>query len=570
MVRHPSAALLLGAARCTLPALLLAGCAGQIGPGGGPVDTVPPAIVRTVPDSNAARVTSAGIELEFSKYVNRRTVEESIFISPPVGTLEYEWRGTTVRATFAEPLRRNTTYVVNIGTDVADVRAGNKMAHGFTLAFTTGDSIDRGLIAGRVFDEKPAGVMIFAYALGGINPDTLNPSHTRPDYIMQTGADGTYALSHLGYGRYRVVAVRDEFRNLLYDRQVDAYGVWRSDIALTSEKPELRDVSFRLTREDTARPFLTSARAVNSRRIAVRFSEPVDTLRLDSASFTVTDTVSGKVLTQTLWYLDFDGPTEAGIIAGEPMDTKSAYRVRASGFVDEAGNQLDSVHASASFPGSAPPDTLPPAVAVSVRDSAREVPVDAPILMAFGEPVISAPAARSVRLLDSSRVPVPFDFRWRGAAGAALVPRHEFRPAAWYTLLLALDSLCDYSGNRHRDSTFVARFRTADLRSTGTLEGTVTSVPAPLRSRVRVDATAVDINPPVKRTVALRRPGPFLFDRLPEGRYKLDAFADVDSSGSYRYGLPHPFSPSAPFGVSGDTVKVRARWGVQGAAIELR
>ena len=62
----------------------------------------------------------------------------------------------------------------------------------------------------------------------------------------------------------------------------------------------------------------------------------------------------------------------------------------------------------------------------------------------------------------------------------------------------------------------------------------------------------------------------FLFDRLPEGRYRLDAFADVDSSGSYRYGLPHPFSPSAPFGVSRDTVKVRARWGVQGAAIELK
>ena len=133
------------------------------------MDTIPPAIIRTVPDTNATHVSTSAIELEFSEYVDRRSVEESIFISPYLGKLEFDWGTTDVTVRFPDTLRRNTTYVVSIGTDVIDIRARNRMAQGFTLAFTTGDSLDQGSIRGRVFDEHPDGVMMFAYNLAGIN-----------------------------------------------------------------------------------------------------------------------------------------------------------------------------------------------------------------------------------------------------------------------------------------------------------------------------------------------------------------------------------------------------------------
>jgi ferredoxin len=62
----------------------------------------------------------------------------------------------------------------------------------------------------------------------------------------------------------------------------------------------VREVAFRLTKEDTTRPFLTSARALDRRQVAVRFSEPVDTLRLAGASLSVADTLSGGALPQLL------------------------------------------------------------------------------------------------------------------------------------------------------------------------------------------------------------------------------------------------------------------------------
>ena len=61
--------------------LLTLRCAGQIPPGGGSTDTVPPAVIRTIPDTNAVRVKPDRIELEFSEYVDRQSVEESIFIA---------------------------------------------------------------------------------------------------------------------------------------------------------------------------------------------------------------------------------------------------------------------------------------------------------------------------------------------------------------------------------------------------------------------------------------------------------------------------------------------------------
>ncbi|MEK7671238.1 MAG: Ig-like domain-containing protein, partial [Bacteroidota bacterium] len=93
---------------------ILLSCAGQVAPGGGPVDTIPPTIIYTEPDTNSINIQTDNIVLEFSEYVDRRSVEESIFISPYVGQLEFDWSGRELTITFSEKLRENTTYVLNV------------------------------------------------------------------------------------------------------------------------------------------------------------------------------------------------------------------------------------------------------------------------------------------------------------------------------------------------------------------------------------------------------------------------------------------------------------------------
>jgi uncharacterized protein (DUF2141 family) len=549
---------------------LLFGCAGQVAPSGGPLDTTPPSVIYTEPDTNAVRVNTQTLEIEFDKYVDRRSVEESIFISPYVGALEFDWSGRTVRAAIAETLRAGKTYVVMIGTDVVDLRVpANHLRQGFTLAFSTGDSLDRGVITGRIVDEKPEGIMVYVYGITNINPDTLNPGHTKPDYLMQTGTDGRFTLTHMAFGKYRLIAVRDEYRDLKYDKQIDGYGVWRRDIELGTDHPSIDDIAVRMTKEDTTRPFLSNARALAPRRIIARFGEPIDSLSLSKGNVSIVDTLSGDPAPILYWYLNYSQPSEIGIVTSSSLDSGHTYWVKVQGFTDLAGNSVDTLHAQADFFASGGADTLHPRLTSAIADSMRDVAIGIPLSMTVTKPVIREPMVNAIQLADSLAQPVPAEVRWRGGQEILVMPRTELQQAAWYTLRVGLDSLRDVYGVRaYRDSTLVVRFKTQDLRMTGNIAGVINAATG-VQGPFVVTALRIDPAPVVKKKTVVKQGGPFTIDRLPEGRYALEAFQMKDSLGTYQYGLPYPFMPSAPFGVSRDTVKVRARWGVQGVSVTV-
>jgi hypothetical protein len=549
--------------------VILAGCAGQVAPSGGPPDTIPPKVVFTDPDTNSVRFGRNSITLEFSEYVDRRSVQDAIFISPSVGELEYDWSGTEVTLRFEDTLRHNTTYVVTVGTDVRDLRAGNRMASAFTLAFSTGDSIDRGSVAGRVFSEKPEGIMIFAYRLDGIRADTLNPSHTKPDYITQTGTNGWFSLVHLRLGAYRLFAVSDEYRNLLYDRQVDAYGVLRSDLLLTPSDTALTKYWFRMSREDTAKPFIAGAKAIDSRRIALRLSEPADSASLAQSVIQIADTVHGRPVGIVSWIVDPDRPASITLFTAAALDSPAFYRIRIAGIVDTAGNAMDEKGGTSMFEGILTPDTLKRAVSVAaLRDSTKGVEQDVTPEVRLAVPVESNRILSAITLADSSKKPVRAEVVRLGPASFRLQPQNELMSRAWYTLRVRVDSLADVLGGAYPDTTIRIRFQTADARTSGTLSGDVVDETAD-SGKIVILATRIDPAPKKVVRQVVARPGPFVFDQLPEGKYALEAYRDRRGKGAYFGGRPYPFLPSERFTASADTIRVRARWKVEGAQLKF-
>lgn len=551
--------------------LLGLSCAGQALPPGGPPDTVPPFILRTVPDTNAVRVTEEEIVLEFSEYVERRSVEESIFISPYVGKLTTDWSGREVTLRFAEPLRERTTYVVSVGTDVVDLRGKNRMASGFTLAFSTGDSIDQGFVTGKVFDEKPEGVMIFAYRLEGTAADTLDPSADEPDYITQSGTGGTFTLANMAAGAYRVLAVRDEFRNLLYDRQVDAYACAPSDLVLDDRQMRVSDLWFRLAVEDTAGPFLSGVQTVDGSTVRLRYSEPLDTTAIAASMFALADTTTGEAVPVSDASFLRGVPSQVVLSLGVPLVPGRGYRLSAPGMRDRRGNGSDSAALSAVLSGTDAPDTVKPGVTVvGLVDSLRGAPLAGEIELAFSEPVRKEPLRGAIVLTTTAGTTVPFELRWIGAT-AVMQLRRPIDERTWYRLTVRMDSVMDRAGNAWKDSLLVLRFETLDLRGTGSVGGVLSDVhPEDLRGPLRVGIRSVDLAAPVVREIGLQRAGVFEFDRLPEGRYVVGAYRDRDSSGTYGSGRPFPFRPAERFVQVPDTLKVRARWGVDGVPVRLR
>lgn len=550
--------------------LLFFGCAGQRPPEGGPIDTTPPEIVSVYPAPNTTEYTDSRIAFEFSKYVDRRSVEESIFISPFVTVLEFEWSGTEVEVRFQDSLRKQTTYVVTVGTDVVDINNRNRMAHAFSLAFSTGTQIDRGEIRGRVFDEKPSGVMIFGYRLDRIDPDTLNPMTQRPDYITQAGTNGDYSLTHLGVGTYRVMALRDEFRNLLYDPESDAMSTAPADVRLDQQDSLRSDLNFQLTSEDTTAPRLILAFATDAHHVEVKFSEKVDSASLSLEDLTVLDTSQSKPLTVKDFFLHLENPVAVTLVTEEQRNG-SLYRVFVRNVRDLAGHVVNPLAASKQFTGAGVPDTLPPAlIFASVMDSVSQFPATEKFRFDFSDALERLPERGVVVLQGEDSVVIPVSLRRLTAASFSVAPRQPLGLNSRYTLALRLSSLCDEFGNGWKDSTRTFTFHTIDPDMVSSIEGLLLDADTSHVDRYIVVAQnkVATLRAPIQ--IKAQRAQPFLIPNLPEGEYRLNAFQDVQNTGIYSSGRPYPFVPAERFAVYPDSIKVRVRWPVEGVVIRMR
>lgn len=551
-------------------ALFLYRCAGEGPPGGGPIDTDPPKIIATYPAPNTVNFADRRIVLEFNEYVETESVEQSVFISPFLGKLEFEWRGKRVEIHFSEQLRPATTYVVTVGTDVIDLRNRNRMERAFSLAFSTGASIDSGMISGRVYDEKPEGVMIFAYRFETLDPKPLDPSVEKPHYLTQTGKGGSFQLSHLALGSYRIFAVRDEYKNFLYDSGADQFGVYSRDVSIDEHHPSYVGVNFQLTKEDTTPPQLFSTSAMDKNHLVLRFSKPLNPDEFNPQKIAVTDTLSGEKLEVRDGFVDLQRPSSVVLLTAD-QDSARVYKLTVHEIVDTAGNLINPTLNVALFRGAASPDALAPAlVYTTVADSARGVPLETRFEFRFNDVLNRSETERAISLLDSSGNAVEGSFWWKTSSAVQFIPRADLRSKEWYQLRLQLNRVADAQGNRGRDTLIVRWFETIDRRELGSIEGELHDETDGRKGPYVVEAVSVGPRGRATYQARLQQPGKFEIARLEEGPYLLRAFRDDNSDGKYSYGRPFPFQPSEIFSIYPDTLQVRARWPLQGAVIRLR
>ena len=556
--------------------LLLASCAGQAPPSGGPVDTDPPRILSAYPAPNTTFFKDNRIAFEFDEYVDHRSVEGSIFISPFIEHLEYDWSGREVEILFEDTLRENTTYVVTVGTDAVDLHNRNRMAQAFTLAFSTGGQIDQGAIAGRVFplkpSDSPSGVMIFAYGLSGLNPDTLNPRVVRPEYITQTGKDGDFVLNHLVLQPYRLVAVKDEYKNLLYDPETDEFGVPSREPFLSIDDTLQSGFAIRMAKEDTTAPRLVKVTALNTRLLLAEFSEPLDTATVRPSAFAVTDTTETVSTGLTSAAILYPGRKEI-FLGTEPEDPGHEYRLTVRMVRDETGLVINPIADAVNFTSSDSADTTPPVLrGLSPGDSTKNLPMEESPAVYFSEPVQRKPWDQVVQLRDSLDRLVPSKGTWLGDAGIQLKPLVLLQGNSWYRFSVTMTGIQDLAGNTAKDTTIVVHFRTLDGDQLSSIEGVVSDAASEdTLGDIVVEARNVASGKTESATsVRLERPGPFLLDRLLEGRYALDVYRDRNRNGRYDPGTVFPFAPSERFSVYADTLKLRARWPLEGVHLELK
>ncbi len=528
-----------------LVVFVLSGCATQVPPSGGPPDTTPPQIIKTYPQNRTTNFKDNYVEVEFSEYVDKRSVQDAIYISPYIeGEIQYKWSGRKLKIIFPEKLKEDKTYVITFGTEIRDLNAGNKMKESFTLAFSTGSTIDSGSIGGKIYSRRE-NFMVFAYLLDGINPDTLSPMHTKPDYVTQAGKDGTFKFQFLKLGKYRLIAVNDKLKNLLYNPGEDEYGVFREDVKIDSLNPSAGNIIFKTTIEDTSKPFVSSVNVIDASHIFVKFSEKII---LNEDAFKVEK--EGEFLNFVPQI--YPDSTKVILIMLDKLLNNRRYKLYVSKITDLAGNEIEpKIFELSPEPGNKfSEDTTAPSLIFSIP-SDDETDIDLNVKMKLFFDDVLNPDVEAI-LVDSSGVKVNVKIQ-QDLNFLEIEPVESLKPDELYTLNVF--KIRDVSGNVFKDTLKIS-FRTIDPASFGAIEGNVFCDDT--SSSVIVSAFEVGKGKTFQTKTKCN--SKFIFERVPQGRYLIEAFIDSNENGKYDYGKVYPFVPSERFSVYPDTVKVRARW----------
>ncbi len=540
---------------------IFTGCASKRAPGGGPPDKTPPEIIFTFPAPDSTGVKNlVDIKISFSESIDESSINNSIFISPPIG-FKPEWTSDVdLEIHLSDSLKTDQTYVVGIGATVKDLR-NNKLAESYQLAFSTGDKIDHGRISGKVYGtKKNQTYSIFAF---NSRPDTMTFVKNKPEYISQTGKGGKFLLNYLKLGRYRVFAVDDQNNNLKIDADFEKIGLPYTDVLLDSSDFVFTGLNYRITRIDTLPPRLNSVRPIHNRQINLRLSEPI--VIQSKKQISLRDSISTSPVTILAVSQNLTEKNTLEVYTS-PMDSGKVYTSFIQSFSDSSLNMGKDTSLSFTALSFTQQDTFR-VVTLSPKDSVWDAHPSLSFYFEVNNPLDKKSLVSNLTLTRQNGDTVTGIFNFPSAFEAEFTPKENLTLDSIYTFTVNLSKIKNVWGDSLSDSVRIRHIKINSGDDYGEITGTVVRNNS---SAATVFVTASEIGKKnASFSTKIDRKNGFKINYLPEGIYRLSSFFDGDSNAVYSAGGLFPFSFSEPFVVGGDSVKVRKRWETSGIKLTL-
>jgi len=542
--------------------LLINSCAHQLPPGGGEVDMIPPEVVEIYPPDGTTNYDDNYFEIEFSEYVDKRSLKDALFISPNIeGRLNYEWTGTSIFVEFLEGLKENVTYTITVGTDLVDRNNKNRMASSFTFSFSTGSTIDRRTVSGRVYSDDQEGALIYAYKLDeGV--DTL--LKRKPDYVSQTGKDGSFKLNGLGESKYRLFAIKDEYRDMIYDLNLDLIGLPNKDISLLGQDTSFTGIYFKLFKADTTAPRLLKGIMTDERHILATVTKKINKDLLTPENFYIIDSTTNKQSVISFVFNKQGKIDEIVLVPEIKLEGDNDVFLIVKVLNDSVDNKYNNDFVQLTI--SDRPDTIPANVTASDPKNSSKIDfINPKIKFYFNDGFRKDDIKRSVTFTDTLNRGVPFNISYDDDATLVVSPINDLAADKDYILTLDLNGFVDAAGNK-QDSIYEFKFKTiSGLDFTG-VNGKILNV------HFHKNPVLVLENTDNKKLKYQKNVSgeDFTFERIEEGRYMLWCYFDVDSNFQYSYGWPDPIKFSERFSVYSDTLKLKPRWVITDVLFEFK
>jgi hypothetical protein len=203
----------------TLTAAAVFGCAKKGAPPGGPPDTTAPFVETISPTGGSVGVNvGSQISITFSERMKKRTVETGVLVSPQCRWKKRYWDDLTYRLVPQGSLKDDVTYLVSVSNKAEDSH-GVAMKSTFVSGFSTGDTLNAGLISGSIRWKKMdvEGAVVFLFDADETDSAGGFPS-VEPLYLTLSGSRGIFEVPFVDTDRrYSVFAIVDKDLDSEYD-----------------------------------------------------------------------------------------------------------------------------------------------------------------------------------------------------------------------------------------------------------------------------------------------------------------------------------------------------------------
>lgn len=199
--------------------IFVTSCANPGMPTGGDKDTIPPVILKTVPEMNTVNYKGNSVSLTFNEFIISDEVGTKLLISPPVAKQpQVRTKSKTLTIELGDSLRQNVTYTLDFRDAIADNNEKNPLKN-FRFAFSTGPDFDTLMVGGYVLNAENMEPLEEATVMLYDQSDSVSSFRKKiPKYIAKTDKTGFYTFTNIGPGKYHLFALEDADNSYTYNQ----------------------------------------------------------------------------------------------------------------------------------------------------------------------------------------------------------------------------------------------------------------------------------------------------------------------------------------------------------------
>ena len=238
---------------------------------GGKKDINAPKPLTYFPENASLQFNSKTIDIVFDEYIVLKDIANQFIITPQTKQMpEISASGKKLKIIFSDTLLPNTTYKLAFGNAISDVNESNVLQN-FEYVFSTGQNIDSLKLNGQVinaYTKKPESkILIGLFPASSIDSAIYK---TKPKYITKTNDNGEFNFNYLPKSTYKIFAIKDQNKNLVYDGSEEQLGFLNEAITAEYNKP----LNILLFKEITTKNFIKKHLSPEYGKVVVVFSKP--------------------------------------------------------------------------------------------------------------------------------------------------------------------------------------------------------------------------------------------------------------------------------------------------------